>query len=55
MVSSYGLDNLISRRIIPSTLKKGWRYPGIGSPPTFWPFMVGLRSVMAPVSVSFGS
>lgn len=55
MVNFYGLDNWISRRIIPSTLKKGWRYSGIGSPPTLWPFMVGLGSVMAPVSVSFGS
>ena len=42
----------MSGRISPTILEKGWRFPGIGPPPTFWPFMVGLRTVMAPVGVS---
>ena len=25
---------------------KGWGFPGIGLPPTYWPFMVGLGAVM---------
>lgn len=33
-------------------LEKGWRFPGIGSLPTFWSFMVGLGAVLAPVGVS---
>ena len=56
VVSFYGLGNfigLMSERIIPTILGKGWRFPGIGPPPTFWPFMVSLWAVMAPVGVSF--
>ena len=44
----------MSGRIIPITLGEGWRSPGIGPPPTFWPFMVSLITVMALVFVSFG-
>ena len=40
-------------RIISTVLGKGQTVPGIGEPPTFWPFMVGLRTVMAPVGVPF--
>ena len=43
----------MSGRIIPSILGKGQRFPGIGSPPTFWPFMVSPGTVMAPVGVSY--
>ena len=32
---------------------KEWGFPGIGPPPTLWPFMVRLRPVMALGSVSF--
>ena len=42
----------MSRRIIPVILGKGRGFPGIGPPPTFWPFMVSLRTVMALVGVS---
>ena len=40
-------------RIIPALLGKGQGVPGIGPLPTFGPFMVSLRAVVAPVSVSF--
>jgi len=40
-------------RIIPIILEKWWGFPGIGPPPTFWLFMVRLRTVMALVGVSF--
>ena len=30
-------------------LEMGWGFPGIGPPPTFWPLMVSLRTVMVPV------
>ena len=43
----------MSGRIIPTVLGMEWRFPGIGSSPTFWPFMVGLRTVMVPVGMSF--
>ena len=43
----------MSGRIIPTILEKEWGFPGIGPSPTFWPFMVGLGTVMAPVDVSF--
>ena len=33
----------MSRRIIPTILGRGWRFPEIGSPPTFWSLMVGLQ------------
>ena len=35
-------------RDILTVLKKGWRFPGTGAPPTFWPFMVEV-----PVGMSF--
>ena len=44
---------LMSGRIIPIILGKGQRFPGNGLPPTFWPFIVSLGTVMAPVGVSF--
>ena len=40
-------------RIISTILRKGQIFPGIGSPPTFWPFIVGPRTVMAAEGVSF--
>ena len=43
----------MSERIILTILEKGWRFLGIGPPPTFWSFMVGLGTVMALVHVSF--
>ena len=43
----------MGERIIPTILEKGQRFPGIGPLHTFWPFMVGIGTVMAPVSVSF--
>ena len=43
----------MSGRIILTILGKGWGFPGIGPPPTFWPFMVILGTVMALVGVSF--
>ena len=55
MVSFYGLDihRLMNGRIIPIILGKGWLFPTIGPLPTFWPFMVSLRTVSALVGVSF--
>ena len=43
----------MSGRIIPTILEKGQGFPRIGPPPTFWPFMVGLRTVIVPVCVPF--
>ena len=43
----------MSGRIIPTILGKGRGLPGIGPLPAFWPFMVGLGTVLAPVGVSF--
>ena len=43
----------MSGRIIPTILGKGRGFPGLGPPPTFWPFIVSLRTVMALVGVSF--
>ena len=40
-------------RSISIILGKWWGFPGIGPPPTFWLFMVRLRTVMALVGVSF--
>ena len=37
----------------PPILEKEWRFPGIGPLPTFWPFMIRLETVRAPVGVSF--
>ena len=42
----------MSGRIIPTIGGKGQRFPGIGPPPTFWPFMVSLGTVMALAGVS---
>ena len=41
-------------RIIPTILGKGWGFPGIGPLPTFWPFMVSLRTVMVWLVLAFG-
>ena len=46
----------MSGRIIPTILEKGQRFPETGPPPpTFWPFMVGLGTVMARVGASFST
>ena len=42
----------MSGRIIPSILGSWRGFPGSGPPLTFWPFVVGLRTVMVPVGVS---
>ena len=34
---------LMSGKIILIFSGKGWGFPGIGPPPTFWPLMVGLK------------
>ena len=39
-------------RVIQTILGKGWRFPGVGPPLTFWALMVSLGTVMAPVDVS---
>ena len=39
-------------RSISAILRKGWGFPAVGPPPTFCPFLVGLRTVMAAVGVS---
>ena len=41
-------------RIILTILGKGWGFPGIGPLPTFWPFMVSLRTVMVWLVLAFG-
>ena len=45
----------MSRRIIPIILEnpRDWGFPGIGPLPTFWPFVVSLKTVMVLVGVSF--
>ena len=45
----------MSGRIIPTISGKVREFPGIGPLPTstFWPFMVALRTVVAPVGESF--
>ena len=43
----------MSGRNILTILEKGQGFPGIGEPPTFWPFLVGLGTVMALVDMSF--
>ena len=43
----------MSKRIIPTILGKGQKFPGIEPLPTFWPFMVNVRTVMVPVGESF--
>ena len=45
----------MSRRIIPVILEnpRDWGFPGLGPLPTFWPFMVSLKTVMVLVDVSF--
>ena len=44
-----GFHRLTSGRIIPSISGKGQGFPGIRPLPTFCPFMVDLKTVMAPV------
>ena len=41
----------MSGKIIPTILRTGRRYSGIGLLLTFWPFMLGLRTVMALMGV----
>ena len=41
----------MSGRVIPTILGKEWGFPGIGPQSTFWPFMAGLRTVMALVGM----
>ena len=54
VVSFYGLDNFIANKWEEYSIwDKGQGFPGIGPWPTFWPLMVGLRTVMALVGVSF--
>ena len=43
----------MSGKIIPAILGKGWIFPGIGPPPTFWPLIVSLETVMVLMDVSF--
>ena len=43
---------LMSRRIIPTTLEKGPRFPGIGPLLTFWSLMGHFGTVMVPLGVS---
>ena len=40
-------------KIISTILRKGQRFPGIGSLLTFWPFRISLRNVTVPVSALF--
>ena len=40
-------------RTSPTILGKGWKFPGIGPPPTFLPFIVSLGNVLVPLSMSF--
>ena len=47
------ISRLMRGRIIPTTLGKGWGFPGIGLLPASWPFLVSLEAIMAPVSVLF--
>ena len=42
---------LMSGRIIPAILGRGWRFPGFGPPPTPWSFDSALE--LAPLGVSF--
>ena len=44
---------LMSGRNILTSLEKGRGFPGIGPPPSFWPFLVSLGTVMVLVGVSF--
>ena len=41
----------MSGKVIPIILGTGQGFPGIGPPHTFWPFMVGLRTVTVLVGV----
>ena len=43
----------MTRRIISTILGKGQRFPGIEPLPTFWPFMVNIRTLMVPMGESF--
>ena len=42
----------MSGKIIPTIWGEGWRFSGIGWPPTFWSLRVGLGTVMMPLNVS---
>lgn len=53
-LQSGSFHRLIRRRIISTVWRKGQVFPGTGSPPTFWPFIVGPSTVMAAESVPFG-
>ena len=41
----------MSGRVIPTILGKEWGFPGIGPQSALWPFMAGLRTVMALVGM----
>ena len=43
----------MSGKVIPIISWKRWKFPGTRPPPTFWLFMIGLRTVLVPVGVSF--
>ena len=45
----------MSGRGIPTIWERGQRFPEIEPPPAFWPFMIGLGTVMAPVNVSLAN
>ena len=45
-------NNKWVRGLFQLFLGKGQKFPGIGPPLKFWPFMISLRTVMALVSVS---
>ena len=47
------IHRLMNGKIIPTILGKGWRFPGVGSPNTFWSFDGIVETVMAPLGVSF--
>ena len=47
------MHRLMSGKVIPIISWKRWKFPGTRPPPTFWLFMIGLRTVLVPVGVSF--
>ena len=47
------MHRLMSGKIISIISWKRWKFPGTRPPPMFWLFMVGLRTVLVPVGVSF--
>ena len=42
-VTDWVIYMLMSGRIIPTILGKGWRFPGFGPPPTPWSFDSALK------------